>query len=78
MPTYEFQYKDKQEEPFEKYFSSWRDKDEYLKNNENVEQVIGAPSIVSGVSGNKPDDGFRDVLKNIKRRAGRRSNINTW
>lgn len=78
MPTWSFRNKDTGE-VFEQFFSSWRDKDEYLKNNDNVETIIGAPAIVGGVSGTrKPDEGFRDVLRNIKRRAGRNSKVNTW
>lgn len=42
----------------------------------DVEQVIGAPLIVSGY-GLKPDAGFRDVLKKIKDN-NVRSNIDTF
>lgn len=34
----------------------------------DIEQVIGAPAIVSGVSiKNKTDHGWRDVLKKVKK-----------
>jgi len=45
----------------------------------NLELEPSAPRIVSGVASarNKPDSGFRDVLKRIKT-ANRGSKINTW
>lgn len=52
------------------------DRDELVKN-PDIEQVVCAPRIsYSGVS-KKPDSGFRDVLKRIKK-ANIRSNINTF
>ena len=44
---------------------------------EQVVQVIGAPRIVAGVGGliSKTDSGFRDRLREIKKRAGRTSTI---
>lgn len=76
MPTYRFINKETGEE-FEEFFKSYKNKDEYLNNNAHIEQLVGAPNIVSGVAGSKPDDGFRDILKNIKRRIPG-SNVNTW
>ena len=52
----------------------------YEKANPNEEWLCGAPAIgdarkVGGL--NKPDDGFRDRLKDIKK-SHHGSNINTW
>lgn len=42
--------------------------DKFLADNPHVERLVnGAPMLVSGVGGPKVADGFRDVLKNIKR-----------
>lgn len=76
MPTYNFRNKETGEE-FEKFFTSWSLKDKFLEENKNIEQTVGSPAIVSGVSGNKPDDGFRDLLRNMKRRLPG-NNINSW
>jgi hypothetical protein len=55
------------------------DLDDYKKNNPHLEQLLtgirlGDPTRL-GLR--KPDSGFRDVLKKVKR-AHRGSNINTW
>lgn len=49
----------------------------YLVKHKNIEVVIGTPGFHSGLGMKKPDSGFRDVLKRIKRQ-NRRSNINTF
>ena len=42
------------------------EKDDFLKANPNLKQVIGAPMIVGGVDGlRKPDEGFQEVLSKI-------------
>ena len=42
------------------------EKDDFLKANPNLKQVIGAPNIVSGVDGlRKVDDGFKEVLSKV-------------
>ncbi len=65
MPTYRFKNKTTGEE-FEK-FMSWNDKLQYLKDNPDIESMIGTPQIVSGVgSGIKVDNGFREVLSKVK------------
>lgn len=53
--------------------------EEHLENNPHIRQVPGAPQIVSGVSSgrNKPDSGFRDILKTIKKRHPK-STVNTF
>jgi hypothetical protein len=79
MPTYNFINNDTGEE-FEE-FMSISEIDDYLKNNPNITQLVGAPNIVSGVAGKKPDAGFRDILKHIKKGNSKgitRSTINTF
>jgi len=78
MPTYTLRniYTD---EVFEEYMS-YSELQEYLKDKPNIEQILSAPAIVSGIS-KKPDSGFRDILKNIKKEHSRgltRSTVNTF
>jgi len=53
----------------------------YLSENPKVVQLVnGAPMITSGVGG-KPDSGFRDLLKDMKKKHSKgftRSTINTF
>ena len=53
--------------------------DQHLKDNPHKRLVIGFPKIVSGVDSkhNKPSEGFRDLLKTIKKH-NRGSTMNTW
>ena len=55
--------------------------DDFLKNNSHLTQLVnGAPMIHSGRGMKKPDDGFRDLLKDIKKKNSmgvKRSTINT-
>lgn len=53
--------------------------DSYLEQNPHLERVWAAkaPALVSGVNA-KPSEGFRDLLKQIDKGAGRQSVINTW
>lgn len=80
MPTYRFVNNDTGEE-FEE-FMTISALDEYLKSNPNITQLVnGAPLIHSGRGMGKPESGFRDLLKDIKRRNSRgitRSTINTF
>lgn len=50
--------------------------DDFKSANPHLTQVIASVTHVRGVN-QKPDSGFRDVLKSIKD-ANRGSNINTW
>jgi len=59
--------------------------DDYLKSNPNVVQLVNdAPSLVSAVSigtSLKPDQGFRDLLKDMKKgnsKGFQKSSINTF
>lgn len=78
MPTYRF-VNEKGEE-FEE-FMTISALDNYLKENTNLTQLVnGAPMISSG-RGGKPDQGFRDLLKDMKKKHSggfTRSTINTF
>ena len=78
MPTYTFRNSET-EEVFEQFFSSYSKKDEFLVENPHLQQVLQpvafGDSIRLGLR--KPDDAFRDKLKDIKR-AHRRSTVNTF
>ena len=55
--------------------------DTYKAENPNLEQLIKrAPAIAdpSRLGLHKPDAGFRDVLKRVKKASGRSNKINTW
>jgi hypothetical protein len=80
MPTYRFLNNETGEE-FEN-FMSISALDEYLKQNPNLLQLVnGAPMISSGRGMGKPDQGFRDLLNNIKKKNSgglSKSTINTF
>lgn len=49
------------------HLCSWETISQFLADNSSENLVPAAPAIVSGVAGlRKPDEGFRDVLRNIK------------
>ena len=54
----------------------------YLRDNPHITQLVnGAPMIVSGRGMGKPDDSFRDVLREIKKKHSKgrtKSTINTF
>lgn len=55
--------------------------DDYKAQNPHLEQRIKtAPSIAdpTRLGLRKPDSGFRDVLKRIKKGSGRNNTVNTW
>jgi hypothetical protein len=80
MPTYKFLNNETGEE-FEE-FMTISALDEYLKNNQHLTQLVnGAPLISSGRGLGKPDQGFRDLLKDMKKSHSKgitRSTINTF
>jgi hypothetical protein len=80
MPTYKFLNNETGEE-FED-FMTISALDDYLKLNPHLVQLVnGAPMISSGRGMGKPDQGFRDILKNIKdKNSGglTKSTINTF
>ena len=79
MPTYRFQNVETGEEYED--FMSISALEVYLSENPNVTQLLnGAPLIHSGRGLKKPDAGFRDLLKHIKKGNSKgitRSTINT-
>jgi hypothetical protein len=71
MPTYSFE-DTKTNEQFDKILSM-SERETYLKDNPHVKQIFKkAPGIGDPVrlGLRKPDDGFRDVLKNVKHHHG--------
>jgi len=80
MPTYRFINNETGEE-FEE-FMTISALDDYLKENQNITQLVnGAPMISSGRGMGKPEQGFRDLLKEIKKKNSRgisRSTVNTF
>lgn len=65
MPTYRFINNETGEEHED--FMSISALDDYLKENPHIQQLVnGAPLIHSGRGMGKPDQGFRDILKEIK------------
>jgi hypothetical protein len=80
MPTYTF-FNTETGEHFEEFFTSFKAKDEYLKDNLEIQQTLttGLPLIDPTRLGRvKPSNEFRDRLKEIKKNNGRNSTINTW
>ena len=79
MPTYRFLNNETGEEYED--FMSISALETYLSENPNVTQLLnGAPLIHSGRGMKKPDAGFRDLLKHIKKGNSKgitRSTINT-
>ena len=66
MPFYNFYDKKTKTEFVE--FMSMSVLDEYLTNNPHIEQMPSDCRIVSGVDGiRRPDDGFKDLLKEMKK-----------
>jgi hypothetical protein len=66
MPTYNFLNIDTGEEL--ESFMKISEREEYLKSNPNIQSVMTAPAIVTGVSTSKQNrvpDGFKEVLSKI-------------
>lgn len=65
MPTYEF-YNKVTEEQWEEMMSISA-REQFLKDNPDVVQVITAPAFISGISGvtHKNDSGFGDMMSRI-------------
>jgi hypothetical protein len=77
MPNYSFRNKETGEE-FDLSLSM-AERETYLAENPQIEQILTSINIAdpSRLGLRKPDSGFRDILKNIKKR-NRGSKINTW
>ena len=81
MPRFTFIDVKTNEETYE-YMSS-ETKNQFLLDNPNLQETfsIGSPMICSGRGMNKPDNAFRDILKEIKKKNSQgtsRSTINTF
>lgn len=83
MPFYMFKDKNTGEEWEE--FMGISAADKYLEENPHIERMVnGVPGIASGVmNGNrsKPDEGFRDILREMKKKTSKgitQSTINTF
>ena len=77
MPLYNLRNKETQE--VTEKFLSISAMELFLQEHPEFEQYhSGSALIVTGVDGKKPDQGFRDVLKQIKRRSGEMTTINDW
>lgn len=80
MPTYKF-VNNKTKEEFTD-FMSISALEGYLKDNPHFTQLVhGCPAIVSGRGMGKPDIGFREILKEIKKKNSKgikKSTINTF
>lgn len=65
MPIYEFRLKET-DESFEEFFN-YQQKIDFLKDNPDIEEIIGAPHLISGIAGvtHKNDSGFNDLLNRI-------------
>jgi len=65
MPTYTFRNTETKE-IYDKIMS-WNSREEYLKENPNLEVIIGAPAMgdVVRLGIRKPDQGFNEVLSKI-------------
>lgn len=76
MPTYNFRNKETGEITEE--FLRMSELDQYKQDNPHLEQAhVSAPALSYAGATTKPSDGFRDVLKRIKKN-NQGSNINTF
>lgn len=75
MPTYTF-INTETNETFEEFFKSWTDKDVFLEENPHIQQGVTPINLKYNNAG-KPDEGFRDILREIKK-ANPRGDVNTF
>jgi len=68
MPSYSF-YNTKTKKYFSENFDSYKDVEEWIEENSHINWLCSAPSMADpmrmGIT--KPDDGFKDLLKTIKK-----------
>jgi len=79
MPTYTFRKKDTNYTQTD--FMSISEMEMFLERNPDWDIVPAAPLIHSGTGLQKPDQGFRDILREIKRKHSQgitKSSINTF
>jgi len=77
MPTYTYFNSESGEQ--EEHFHKIAEMDDFSARHPHLTRVITAPknNIVTGIN-QKPDAGFRDVLKSIKKASGRDNTVNTF
>lgn len=79
MPTYEF--RNKKSGKITERVLKMSQKDQFLKDNPHLEAYFATtPDLITGFN-KKPDQGFRDLLKTIKKGNSKgftKSNINTF
>lgn len=74
MPLYNFRNKETNE--YVEHLMPYSKIEEFLENNPDLEHTVSAPNI-SYNDAKKPDDNFRDILRDIKKNSPR-SDINTF
>lgn len=77
MPTYTVRNRTTDET--REVIRSWSELQEMLNQNPDLSLVPSAPKIVSGVNGklSKTSDGWKDLLGNMKKHAGKDNSIKT-
>lgn len=75
MPTYCFRNKENGEEI--EIILKIAELDQYKLDHPELETLIRPVQTVRGIN-KKPDNGFRDVLKSIKKASGENNTINTF
>ena len=66
MPTYDF--KDKETGEIQEFFIKMSEKDQFLKDNPNLEQIISAPNFITRRDGDvlkKAGSGWNEVLQKV-------------
>ena len=77
MPTYTVKHTKTGKEQTQ--LMSWDELQRFLEAHPLWEQAVCSAPIVSGVMGsNKPSEGFRDHLREMKKKVGRGNTINVW
>ena len=78
MPKYHF--KDVNTGEVQELWMKISERDQFVLDNPHLQQqIVGAPALGDPhrLGLKKPDDGFRDVLKNVQHHH-KKDNINTW
>lgn len=76
MPTYTFFNEDSGIEYDD--FMTIAEKEKFLEDNPRIKQVLQPIATVSGIGGktHRIDDGWRDVLKSVKKASGKGNKVN--
>ena len=78
MPTYV--YRNNETGEIEEHIHKISEMDSFSEANPHLTRAIQSSGFIrgTGIGSAKPDDGFRDVLKSIKKASGRNNTINTF